>query len=96
MKNIIVTGASRGIGFELAKQHLELGNRVLTVSRNIDKLKELEVYAKDNQYQFIGIDLTNFDEIAKIVESVNSWEKVDILYNNAGICINKPFDEIQQ
>ena len=96
MKNIIVTGASRGIGFELAKQHLELGNRVLTISRNVDKLKELEVYAKENQYQFIGIDLTNFDEISQVKETVNSWEKVDVLYNNAGICINKPFEEIQE
>ena len=63
MKNIIVTGASRGIGFELAKQHLQLGNRVLTISRNVDKLKELEVFAKEGQFTFIGIDLSNFDEI---------------------------------
>ncbi len=96
MKNIIVTGASRGIGFELAKQHLELGNRVLTVSRNVDKLKELTAFAKENQYQFIGVDLANFDEISDVLKAVESWNKVDVLYNNAGVCINKPFIEMQQ
>lgn len=96
MKNIIVTGASRGIGFELAKQHLELGNRVLTVSRNVDKLKELTAFAKENQYQFIGVDLSNFDEISDVLKAVESWNKVDVLYNNAGVCINKPFIEMQQ
>ncbi|WP_333661860.1 SDR family oxidoreductase [Chishuiella changwenlii] len=96
MKNIIITGASRGIGYELAKQHLALGNRVLTISRNVEKLKELETFAKEGQYQFIGIDLTDFNEIEKVLEAVKSWEIVDVLYNNAGLCINKPFAEIKQ
>lgn len=96
MKNIIITGASRGIGYELAKQHLALGNRVLAISRNVEKLKELETFAKEDQYQFIGVDLTDFNEIEKVLEEVKSWENVDVLYNNAGLCINKPFNEITQ
>jgi NAD(P)-dependent dehydrogenase (short-subunit alcohol dehydrogenase family) len=96
MKNIIITGASRGIGYELAKQHLALGNRVLTISRNVEKLKELETFAKEGQYQFIGIDLTDFNEIEKVLEAIKSWEIIDVLYNNAGLCINKPFAEIKQ
>ena len=96
MKNIIITGASRGIGFELAKQHLQLGNRVLTISRNVERLMELESFAKENKFSYLGIDLSNFDEITKVLEEVKSWEKVDILYNNAGLCINKPFEEMLQ
>lgn len=96
MKNIIITGASRGIGFELAKQHLQLGNRVLTISRNVERLMELEAFAKENKFSYLGIDLSNFDEITKVLEEVKSWEKVDILYNNAGLCINKPFEEMLQ
>jgi len=96
MKNIIITGASRGIGYELAKQHLALGNRVLTVSRNEEKLAALAQFAKEGQYQFLSLDLSNFDEIGKILDAIADWEKVDILYNNAGLCINKPFTEITE
>lgn len=96
MKNIIITGASRGIGYELAKQHLALGNSVLTISRNVEKLKELEAFAAEGQYKYIGIDLTDFNEIEKVLEAVESWETIDVLYNNAGLCINKPFKEIKQ
>ena len=96
MKNIIITGASRGIGFELAKQHLQLGNRVLTISRNVEKLKELAQYATEGEYNFLGLDLTNFDELQKVLNEVEAWDNIDILYNNAGLCINKPFVEITE
>jgi len=96
MKNIIITGASRGIGYELAKQHLALGNRVLTISRNEDKLKELAKFATEGQYNFLGIDLADYAQIEEVLQAVSTWDKIDILYNNAGLCINKPFAEITE
>lgn len=96
MKNIIITGASRGIGYELAKQHLALGNRVLTVSRNEGKLKELAQFAKEGHYDYLGLDLASFEDAEQILNKIADWEKVDILYNNAGLCINKPFTEITE
>jgi len=96
MKNIIITGASRGIGYELAKQHLALGNRVLTVSRNEEKLAELSTFAAEGQYQFLGIDLADYAQIEQVLTAIADWDKVDILYNNAGLCINKPFVEITE
>ena len=95
-KNIIITGASRGIGREIAKQHLALGNNVLTLSRNIEKLNELEVYAENGQYRTLQLDLTNFNEISKVLEEINDWKKVDVLYNNAGLCVNKPFETVTE
>ena len=95
-KNIIITGASRGIGREIAKQHLALGNNVLTLSRNIEKLNELEVYDENGQYRTLQLDLTNFNEISKVLEEINDWKKVDVLYNNAGLCVNKPFETVTE
>ncbi len=96
MKTIIITGASRGIGYELAKLHLENGNRVLTISRNGEKLKELAKYATQDNYAYLALDLADYQQIDQVKAAVESWEQVDVLYNNAGLCINKPFEEITQ
>ncbi len=96
MKNIIITGASRGIGYELAKQHLALGHRVLTISRNEEKLAELKSFAQEGQYAFLGLDLTDFEQITEVLTAVAAWDTIDVLYNNAGLCINKPFAEMQE
>lgn len=91
MKNIIVTGTSRGIGLEIALQFAKEGNKVLAVSRNI--AKELES-VKD--VVCIQADITNEGDLAKIEKYIQgSWSsKVDILINNAGAIVNKPFEEI--
>ncbi len=95
-KNIIITGASRGIGREIAKQHLALGNNVLTISRNVEKLEELEEFSRNGQYKLVGLDLANYHHIEAILDHIKDWNKVDVLYNNAGLCINKPFEEITE
>ncbi|WP_068599125.1 SDR family NAD(P)-dependent oxidoreductase [Vaginella massiliensis] len=95
-KTIIITGASRGIGRELAIQHLALGNRVIAISRNLAKLDELANFATNNQYQSIAMDLSNYEEIGKIPELLADVEKADVLYNNAGLCINKAFEQVSE
>lgn len=95
-KNIIITGASRGIGRELAKIHLLNGNNVLAISRNAEKLEELKMFENNSQFRFLALDLANFDELNKILGTIQDWEKIDLLYNNAGILVNKPFNEITE
>lgn len=96
MKTIIITGASRGIGYELAKLHLQNGNKVLAVSRNEEKLKTLKRYDTADNYRYLAIDLADFNQIDLVADAITDWEQVDVLYNNAGLCINKPFQEITQ
>lgn len=93
MKNIIITGTSRGIGFELAKLFAQNNYNVLAVSRNtapIDNLNHPNISS-------IAVDLSLSEDIQKITDFVAShWKQVDVLVNNAGMLINKPFTELTQ
>jgi len=95
-KNIIITGASRGIGRELAKIHLQNGNNVLAISRNAKKLEELKSFENNSEFRFLALDLADFENLNQIKTAVQDWNKIDILYNNAGFLVNKPFAEITE
>ncbi len=95
-KNIIITGASRGIGRELAKIHLQNGNNVLAISRNEEKLKELYPFENNSQLIILPMDISKTGNLDMIPGALRNWEKVDILYNNAGFLVNKPFQEISE
>ncbi|PQJ79160.1 SDR family NAD(P)-dependent oxidoreductase [Polaribacter porphyrae] len=91
MKNVVITGTSRGIGFELAKLFAENGHQVLAISRNTKPLSTIH----HPNIKVISIDISKDDDIDKVVDFVkNDWKKVDILINNAGKLINKPFTEL--
>ncbi|MDG1398194.1 MAG: SDR family NAD(P)-dependent oxidoreductase [Polaribacter sp.] len=91
MKNIIITGTSRGIGFELAKIFAENEHQVLAISRNI---KPLEIINHKN-ISLLSVDLSLDTDIDKVTHFVTeNWKKVDVLINNAGKLINKPFTDL--
>ena len=91
MKNIVITGTSRGIGFELAKQFAENGHQVLALSRNTAPLSAVN----HKNITALSVDISNNDDLNKVTDFIKStWGKVDILINNAGKLINKPFTEI--
>jgi NAD(P)-dependent dehydrogenase (short-subunit alcohol dehydrogenase family) len=90
-KNIVITGTSRGIGFELAKQFAENGHQVLALSRNTRPL--LAVNHKN--ITVLSVDISNGKDLNKVTDFIkNTWKKVDVLINNAGKLINKPFTEL--
>ncbi len=91
MKNVIITGTSRGIGFELAKQFAKSDFQVLAISRNKEPLEKLSI----TNITTISVDLCNSESIQKISEFVKKeWQEVDILIHNAGFLIHKPFTEL--
>ncbi|WP_299006889.1 SDR family oxidoreductase [uncultured Tenacibaculum sp.] len=91
MKNIVITGTSRGIGFELAQQFANQGHLVLALSRNTKPLEQIN----HSNITTISVDLSNENDIKKAVDFVSiEWKKVDILINNAGKLINKPFEQL--
>ena len=89
MKTLIVTGASRGVGFEICKQAAANGHKVIALSRNISPLKGVP-----NIHPF-SVDLSNELEVVDFVKEISSsFKSIDVLINNAGSLINKPFLEI--
>ena len=98
-KKVIVTGASRGIGFELVQKYAEAGHEVIALSRNSDRLEQLkEACLKLNPNAIVHIlcfDLAKEDMAVQLMPFIEScFQHVDILINNAGALVAKPFTEI--
>ncbi|MGB5169973.1 SDR family NAD(P)-dependent oxidoreductase [Eudoraea sp.] len=90
MSNIIITGCSRGIGYELAQKFAFEGNRVLALSRNEKPIKALN-NPNIVTFPFDICDAQNIDFLVDFLK--REWKSVDILINNAGKLLNKPFLE---
>jgi len=91
MKNVIITGTSRGIGFELAQLFAKNNFQVLALSRNTTSLGNLKL----KNITTISVDLSAEKDLKKVTDFVSeNWKQVDILINNAGKLINKPFENL--
>lgn len=92
-KTAIVTGASTGLGNRFARFLSENGARTILVSRNFEKIKDLERELK-NSFA-IKIDISKKDQIQSLFKDLESKnEKIDICINNAGIgVLTNIFDE---
>lgn len=89
--NVIITGASRGIGYDTALQLAQNPQfNILALSRNGQKLEQLTAAAPHQNISWLTYDLSrpNKDELLKKIEN---WMSIDILINNAGLLRNKPF-----
>lgn len=87
MKNIVITGSTRGLGFEMAKEFLKAGYNV-TISgskpESFDKVKE-ELRGFENHFIYMACNVRNIDDIKGLwLKSVEKWGRVDIWINNAG------------
>ena len=93
MKNVLITGTSSGIGLELLKIYSKNGFRIISLSRssvNIDKLGLKNV-------NHIKFDISNDQNIDSLIELIDKqYQSIDIVINNAGKLINKPFDELSK
>src|SRR5690606_19029658 len=97
--NIIITGASSGVGFEAV---LDLtskkDNKVIALARSADKLRKLHEIASQLNYDGGTLFPAQFDivydDYTTLIPFIQSkFDSVDILINNAGALINKPFME---
>ena len=92
MKNIIITGTSRGIGYELALLFANAGHKVIAISR-----KTPQELIDNPNITCLSVDLSKENELASVENFISqTWKKVDIIIHNAGSLINKPFEQTTQ
>lgn len=100
--NIIITGASRGIGYELVKLlSSNSSHKIFAVSRNKSKLdllkNECETIQPAAHVIPVACDLSNEGDIKNLVKTIHQYTShIDLLVNNAGALVNKPFFEIKK
>ena len=95
MKNILITGASKGIGYATALYFAQQGHKVFALARSESKLNKLAKEATTGEIIPIAIDLTSQEEVDALSETLGDDTYIDILINNAGALINKSFTDTE-
>jgi len=97
-KNVVlITGASRGIGLQLAKDYTARGNFVIATARSLNTANELVSLQEKHRdlVLLVSLDVTSTESIAAAASEVASKvDKVDVLINNAGVLLH-PDDALQ-
>lgn len=95
-KNILITGASTGLGKELSFQLAKTGSNLILLARTVDKLENLtnSIRSSGGNAHFYACDLKNEYEVNEVITIIASEHKtIDVLINNAGIWTD---DELEQ
>ncbi|WP_047152887.1 SDR family NAD(P)-dependent oxidoreductase [Aneurinibacillus tyrosinisolvens] len=98
-KIVVVTGASRGIGRNIAVGFGSLGANVVLVSRNKDQLEETAALVQDagGEATVIPADLSVLGNIQEAVATIKqNYPRIDILINNSGVTRRKPSTEVTE
>lgn len=88
MKTVLITGTTSGIGKAFAEKFASMGNDIILVSRNEEKLKRQQSDLQNHYHtsvKYIACELTQSNAVDLIFEKLNNWQvSVDFLVNNAG------------
>lgn len=94
MKNVLITGGSRGIGAGCVRKFSKVGYRVfLNYSKSDSKALEL---AEETGAVLVKADISKSDEIEKMKDIIHGYGKISVLVNNAGIAQEKLFTDISE
>ncbi|RLE59704.1 MAG: oxidoreductase [Thermoprotei archaeon] len=90
VKTAFITGASSGIGYDLAKLMASKGYKVLATGRREERLKKLKEETGEN-LDYVVADLSNKESVKELVKAVREhFNHLDVLVNNAGFAVAKP------
>src|SRR5512133_3480601 len=96
-KVVIVTGASRGIGCEIALALAKKGARLVLAARSVGALEELAQKTQSNGAETLVVptDMTDQEQVSHLVnETVRRFGRVDVLISNAGQYIRSPISQL--
>jgi NAD(P)-dependent dehydrogenase (short-subunit alcohol dehydrogenase family) len=99
--NIIITGASRGIGFEIVKiLSANSNNKIISIARSSEKLLKLkaecEIINPSSNVIPLVSDLNDEADVRNLPLRIREhFSTIDILINNAGAIVNKPFVDLK-
>ncbi|MCC6156518.1 MAG: SDR family oxidoreductase [Deltaproteobacteria bacterium] len=90
MKNVVVTGANRGIGLEFVRQWLAGGHRVIGTARRPPEAAELAALKKatGDRLEVLELDAADDRSVAKFARALH-FEAIDVLVNNAGVLLDE-------
>jgi NAD(P)-dependent dehydrogenase (short-subunit alcohol dehydrogenase family) len=91
-KNIIITGASSGIGRQCAISCSQMGANVLLIARNKERLQQTRDQLGPGNHSSFALDVTEYDKIETIIaEIVNKTGKISGFIHSAGVELTLPF-----
>ncbi|MGR3741866.1 SDR family NAD(P)-dependent oxidoreductase [Companilactobacillus sp. DQM5] len=105
-KVVAITGASSGIGKQVAIESVRRGAQVVLMARNVEKLEEVKKKCEEinlNSAEILKLDVGNTDEVDEVIEKIyQKYQTVDYVLNAAGFgdfssnFVNADFDTIQE
>jgi 3-oxoacyl-[acyl-carrier protein] reductase len=87
-QTVLVTGATRGMGKQFADDLAKLGANLILTGTNKDKIEMLNRKAKHDKplsVKYYAVDFSNSDSTKTFIEAIESFQKIDVCINNAGI-----------
>ncbi|KMT22850.1 SDR family NAD(P)-dependent oxidoreductase [Clostridium cylindrosporum] len=95
-KVVIITGGTSGIGRVSAERFLKEGTKVMIAGTGEEKSRAVaeELGTINENVSYVKVDVSNYKSVENMIEkTLEAFGTIDILFNNAGITINKPFLE---
>ena len=95
----LITGASKGIGWDLAKALSNAGASVAVAARDLDALERLasEIRSDGGEALAVELDVRNTAQISEVFERVRThFDSLDVLVNNAGLGANHPAEDVTE
>jgi 3-oxoacyl-[acyl-carrier protein] reductase len=92
-KHVLITGAARGIGFEIARQFAAEGAilSILDVNKENLAVATENLHSIGNGIRSFDVDVSDYDAVKNVIAHVDEQQPIDILINNAGIAYETPF-----
>ena len=88
---VLITGASKGLGYEIAKYFLKFGSNLMICSRNDIRIRKAykklnKIKKKDQKISYSVTDISSFKQVKKLInKTIKRFKKIDVLVNNAAI-----------